>query len=815
MHFALCIACLQASPASAEEGGEGITHGYRKALEINPNDMDARYLLGVSLLREKSYKEALSHLLKVYPSRPGDAEMNYNVGLAYGGVGELQQAFQHYMKVDEINAAEARDKYRLDLVFYNLGIAYQKEGNLDEALKAYQEAVRINPEQANAYCAKGDILYQKKDYDNALENLAICREKNPERKNASRYISSIYQSRGIDHLNQKNYAEAGIELGKAVSSDPTNETAHYYIGYMEYLAGNYTKALEALDKIKNTEKDDMKKALSNMFYNIGAAMQKKEDWQGAITAFGQAIEINSADPELHFFLGYSYMKAKKSALALEAYKEALRLNPKHQGAALNLVVVSEAALMSHLDAAAKLLKKNSFKDALKEFNLALSIDPNNQKAREGARKIEEDLAERARKEIAANLSKGDKFMAEGKYMEAKKSFDAVIAIYPEHIPAQEELKKIAKLAYTAKEKHMSAGENAFSGGKYYKASVEYRKALGYDPDDKGLSERLDESLKKLSEQVSPLLKEAQGHEDSRRFTEAIIAYEKVIDIQPDHKGALEGKARASETLEKTFNEALSDGRKYAKAGDLQKAAESYSIALELKPANDVALSELKAISGRLQKVLSDRLADAASALRAGRYGEAVSNYKAVLIIDRENREAAAGLQNATRLRNEALGKKMAAGIKAYKDDIYSQAAAAFSEALQIDPANAEAQKLLRDTRARMEESITPWLKAGIDAYKKGDMDAAIVSFKKVLNVDPGNREAREYLGKMDVQKTKASVAKEVEKHYLKGIELYTEGKHREAMESWKKVLELDPRHEKALLNIEKAKRKMEGVMDTK
>ncbi|MEK7850649.1 MAG: tetratricopeptide repeat protein [Deltaproteobacteria bacterium] len=815
MHFALCIVCIQASPASAEEGGEGITQGYRKALEINPDDMDARYLLGVSLLRERSYKEALLHLLKVYPSRSGNADINYSIGLAYGGAGELQKAFQHYMKVEEINAAEARDKYRLDLVFYNLGIAYQKEGNLDEAAKAYQEAVRINPEQANAYCARGDILYQKKDYSSALESLMMCREKNPERKNVNRYISAIYQSRGIDLLNRKEFAEARTELEKAVASDPTNETAHYYIGYIEYLAGNYTKALEALDKIKKTENEDMKKALANMFYNIGAAMQKKNDWQGAITAFSQAIEINSADPELHFFLGYSYMKAKNSDLALGAYKEALKLNPKHQGAALNLVVVSEATLMAHLDMAAEFLKKNSFKEALKEFNLALSIDPGNQKARAGVKKSEEEMAERARKEIAANLSKGNKFMAEGKYMEAKKSFEAVIALYPEHIHSQDELKKITELIYKAKGKHMSAAGTAFNEGKYYKASVEYRKAVGYDPDDKGLSERLDESLKRLSEQVSPLLKEAKGHEDSRRFTEAVIAYEKIIEYQSDHKEALEGKARTSNLLEKTFNEALTAGRRYAKAGDLQKAAENYSIALELKPANDVALSELKAISGRLQKVLSDRLADAASALRAGRYGEAVSNYKTVLIIDMENKEAAAGLQNATRLRNEAVEKRMAAGVKAYKDDIYSQAASAFSEVLQLDPGHAEAQKLLREARTRMEESITPWLKAGIEAYKKGDMDAAIVSFKKVLNVNPGNREAREYLGKMDVQKTKASVTKEVEKHYLKGIELYTDGKYREAMESWKKVLELDPKHEKALLNIEKAKRKMEGVMDTK
>ncbi|MDO8446682.1 MAG: tetratricopeptide repeat protein [Deltaproteobacteria bacterium] len=807
----LTFAFCWAAPAAAQDGREGITQQYRKALEMNPDDMDARYLLGVSMLREKAYNEALQHLIKVYPHRSGEAEMNYNIGLAYAGAGELKKAFQHYMKADEINPAEARDKYRLDLAFYNLGIAYQKAGNLDEALRAYKEATRISPEQANAYCATGEVFYQKKDYNTALENLLICGQKNPDRKGVNRYISAIYQERGIDHLNRKDYADARKELDRAISSDQSNETAHYYMGYLEYLEGNYKKALSSLDKIKKTEREDMKKALTSMFHNVGGAMQKNEDWEGAVTAFSQAVEITGADPELRFFLGYSYMKAKKYDFARAAFKEALRLDPKHQGAAVNLVVVSEIALKAHLDAGADFIKKGSFDAALKEFNLALSIDPYNQKGTEG----KEVSKKGVEKLVIQAIDKGNRFITEEKYIDAKRRFEAVLAVDPENQEAQEGIKRIAELLKEAKRKHTVAGEMAFSDGKYYAASVEYKKAIEYDQGDKGLSERLQETLSRLSGQLSSLLKEARGHENSGRFTEAILAYNKILDVQPDHKEALEGKSRMSENLEKIFDEALSNARRYAKAGDLQKAAENYRIVLELKPANDVALSELKAISGRLQRVVADRLADAASALRGGRYGEAVSNYKAVLIIDRENREAATGLQNATRLRNEAIEKRMAAGIKAYKDDIYSQAAAAFSEVLQIDPGNAEAQRLLRDARARMEESITPWLRAGIEAYKKGDMDVAIVSFKKVLNVDPGNREAREYLGKMDVQKTKASVAKEVEKHYLKGIELYTDGKYREAMDSWKKVLELDPKHEKALLNIEKAKRKMEGVMDTK
>jgi tetratricopeptide (TPR) repeat protein len=811
---------LCAATASAQN--EGIVQQYRKALEMNPNDMDARYLLGVSLLREKSYKEALSHLIKVYPSRAGEAEINYNIGLAYAGAGELQKAFEHYRKVDEINAIEARDRFHLDMAFYNIGMSYQRDGKLDEALRAYQEAIQIDPEKASAYCAKGEVLYQKKDYNGALESLKRCREKDPERKGINRYISSIHQARGIDYLNRKNYTEARVELDRAIGFDPENESAYYYKGYTDYLDGDYRKALASIERIKGTKREDMKKALASMLHNIGGAMQKDEDWEGAITAFRQAVAINGADPDLHFYLGYSYMKAKEFDPAIAAFKEALRLDPRHQRAAVNLAIASEVSLKSHLELGAAYLRKGLFNEALKEFNIAISIDPGNrngvegkESAEKGVEKLEREAAEKRQREITAKLLEGSKFIADGKYPEAKKSFDAVLSLDPENTRAKEGAKKVGELLRQERERHAAAGEKAFAEGRYHNAVVEYRLVLGYDPDDRDSSIRLEESLKRLSEQVSPILKEARGHENAGRFTDALSAYDKALQIQPDNKGALEGKSRVSEGLEKAFGEALSKGREYAKAGELMKAAESYGRALELKPDNAIALDEFRNISGKLRNVIGVRMADAASALKAGRYTEAISNYRAVLMIDKENKEAASGLQNAVMLRDEAVGRKMAAGLKAFKEGNYHLAAGAFGEVLQIDGNNTEAQRLQRDARAKMEETVAPWIKAGVEAYKKGDADAAAVSFKKVLNVDPGNREAKEYLGKIDVLKTKASVEKEVERHYLKGIELYTDGKYRDAIESWKKVLELDPKHEKALLNIEKAKRKMEGVMDTK
>jgi cytochrome c-type biogenesis protein CcmH/NrfG len=47
-----------------------------------------------------------------------------------------------------------------------------------------------------------------------------------------------------------------------------------------------------------------------------------------------------------------------------------------------------------------------------------------------------------------------------------------------------------------------------------------------------------------------------------------------------------------------------------------------------------------------------------------------------------------------------------------------------------------------------------------------------------------------------------------ERLYLLGIENYTKGKYEDAVALWNQVLVLNPRHEKARMNIEKARRKI-------
>jgi len=227
------------------------------------------------------------------------------------------------------------------------------------------------------------------------------------------------------------------------------------------------------------------------------------------------------------------------------------------------------------------------------------------------------------------------------------------------------------------------------------------------------------------------------------------------------------------------------GMAYFKKGEVDLAVQQFRKALELGPDNEIITEEFNIISEKLKELTI-----------------ASEKIKGISVI-------------SEKLRNEIIKRMLAEGIEAYKDGNYFHAMEEFNEILLIDGKNAEAQRWRKETTETIDKFMAPWLKEGVEAYKNGDIDAAIISFIKVTNLEPGNKEAKEYLGKIGTGKIEATIKKEVDTHYLRGITLYTDGKYEEAIESWKKVLELEPRHEKAALNIDKAKRKIEGVTKTK
>ena len=96
------------------------------------------------LEKKKEWRELINHALQRVKALPRSAVAWYNLGIAYGVLGQTAKAIEAYKQSLRINPEDAD-------TWYNLGNDYRVSGQTGKAIEAYQQALRINPEYADAW----------------------------------------------------------------------------------------------------------------------------------------------------------------------------------------------------------------------------------------------------------------------------------------------------------------------------------------------------------------------------------------------------------------------------------------------------------------------------------------------------------------------------------------------------------------------------------------------------------------------------------------------------------------------------------------
>ncbi len=117
----------------------------RRALELDPRNPGALFLLGRMLAVYQKYAEAEPFLKKAVEVNPKNFATHNLLGRSYLGMGRLDDAFKTY----EQAAALASDADRKQLAgafgFGGVGDGYLKARRPQEALRAYQRALQLDP----------------------------------------------------------------------------------------------------------------------------------------------------------------------------------------------------------------------------------------------------------------------------------------------------------------------------------------------------------------------------------------------------------------------------------------------------------------------------------------------------------------------------------------------------------------------------------------------------------------------------------------------------------------------------------------------
>ncbi|MBI4711044.1 MAG: tetratricopeptide repeat protein [Candidatus Omnitrophica bacterium] len=193
---------------------------FREALNINPDFVEARRGLAMTLERLGKTQEAFAHYEQILPEgdagdfagvanmlaergkhkeaaefysqalkmNPNSADIHYNFANMLTGQGRYADAMVHYVQACRLKPTDP-DAYT------NMGLLYDHFGRVPQALYCYEKAVALDPNHPEAHCNWGGILARQGKWEEAAFHYRRALQSRPQFEGALRGLEQVLKMR--------------------------------------------------------------------------------------------------------------------------------------------------------------------------------------------------------------------------------------------------------------------------------------------------------------------------------------------------------------------------------------------------------------------------------------------------------------------------------------------------------------------------------------------------------------------------------------------------------------------------------------------
>lgn len=200
---------------------------YEKAIEIEPDAIDAIYNLGLVCTDLKEFNTAINCFQKVISTDESDSNSYFNLGLVYFKMNDFDNAKLYFEKTIELNR---EDIY----AHFYLGNIFKANGDNNSARSEFENVLELSPDYSWAYYNLAVLDYENNDINSAINNLHKTIELNPLDIEAYKiYIKILAKI--------ENYDEAEDILTQALDNCGENGDLYYIAGRLSKLQGDNIK----------------------------------------------------------------------------------------------------------------------------------------------------------------------------------------------------------------------------------------------------------------------------------------------------------------------------------------------------------------------------------------------------------------------------------------------------------------------------------------------------------------------------------------------------------------------------------------------
>ncbi len=177
-----------------------------------------------------------------------------------------------------------------------------------------------------------------------------------------------------------------------VKASPNSYRAHNGLGLVYYNSGELNKAQNEFETAIK-----LQPFYEEAYVNLGLAYMDKNELEKAISVFTRGIKLNPNNPLFHLNLGITYAKANMSIQAIDSFKKAAKLQPENPtiynnwgllyagiGMRKEAIAMFKKAISldskyadAHFNLGTAYALDKRFKDAVKEYEITLKLNPMN------------------------------------------------------------------------------------------------------------------------------------------------------------------------------------------------------------------------------------------------------------------------------------------------------------------------------------------------------------------------------------------------------------------------------------------------------
>ena len=327
---------------------------------------------------------------------------------------------------------------------------------------------------------------------------------------------------------------------------------------------------------------------------------------------------------------------------------------------------------------------------------------------------------------------------------------------------------------------LAQADSAETAGDHETALKLYRRVLAFEPDP-------DVERRASAVEIAIGLEAARAQLESGQFAQAAASFQEIVEKWPSSSEAITGLERARAELahsadrERQSNELLREAMTRLTGDDLVGAEAVLGELMRLEPRHALGHELQARVKSQRKTKGESELRRARSLVTAGDWDQAGRHLAEARRLLGESPEIAL----LTRDLNLASGRRRSS---------VSEDAAPKAPTSAI-PATTPPRPLTPADRRQLDKQYQD----GLQAFQVGDFDRAIKSWQAVWSVEPGFENVSEYL---------------IKAYLYEGIASYSGGRYEHAAQMCRKVLEIDPKNEKARRYLERIleeKRELEQI----